>query len=365
MKYVFLTYNHSLEVDSPEHWYKRTTLYSGVLRRLSRANTVVNVKQINYNGKQLYNGVDYHFVSFGKKKTYFPLKLNLHVKNLTPDVVFVQGLHNPLQVIQLRLILGKKTKIIVQNHAEQPFTGIKKYLQRIAGYCIDACLFASHEMGMDWIKKGNLPVRLKIYEVMEVSSVFHTVDKQLAKKQTGVTGSQVFLWVGRLNENKDPLTVVKAFLEFADANPLAHLYMIYQTNELLSAIEEILRGHKSKNTVTLIGEIANDELLYWFNSSDFILSGSHYEGSGTAICEAMSCGCIPIVTDIPSFRAITDNGSCGLLYEAGNQQALLSALIQSQTLDKSAKRANALSYFNEKLSFNAIAAKIHAIAAAL
>ncbi|MDP9047553.1 MAG: glycosyltransferase, partial [Bacteroidota bacterium] len=96
-----------------------------------------------------------------------------------------------------------------------------------------------------------------------------------------------------------------------------------------------------------------------------ILSGSHYEGSGTAVCEAMSCGCIPIVTDIPSFRAITDNGNCGILYEPGNQQELLSALFQTQTINKSAKRTNTLAYFEQKLSFEAIASQIHNIAATL
>ncbi|HEX3386522.1 MAG TPA: glycosyltransferase, partial [Mucilaginibacter sp.] len=81
-----------------------------------------------------------------------------------------------------------------------------------------------------------------------------------------------------------------------------------------------------RESITLVGELPHDELQYWFNSADFTLSASHYEGSGTAVCEAMSCGCVPIVTDIPSFRMITDNGRCGLLYEPGNEHALLDAL---------------------------------------
>ncbi|MDB5130551.1 MAG: glycosyltransferase [Mucilaginibacter sp.] len=364
MKYAFLTYNHSLEVDSPEGWYKRTKVYAAVLYHLSKANTVINIKQINYEGECLHNGVHYHFVNFGKKKTYFPVKLNLYVKKIKPDVVFVQGLHNPAQVIQLRLILGKATKIIVQNHAEQPLTGTKKYLQLMAGNCINACLFASHAMGMDWVKKGNLPKRLKIHEVMEVSSAFYPVEKKLATEKTGVAGNPVFLWVGRLNENKDPLNVAKAFLKFAIINPAARLYMIYQTDELLSALNELLEDI-NKSPIVMVGEVAHDKLLYWFNSADFIISGSHYEGSGTAICEAMSCGCIPIVTDIPAFRAITDNGNCGLLYEAGKEEALLSALLQTNNLNLPEKRNNSLAYFNKHLSFDAIAQKIQAIADSL
>jgi glycosyltransferase involved in cell wall biosynthesis len=103
--------------------------------------------------------------------------------------------------------------------------------------------------------------------------------------------------------------------------------------------------------------------LYWYNSVDFVMAGSHYEGSGTAVCEAMSCGCIPIITDIFSFRMMTDNGNIGMLYEPGNQAKLLAALQQTATLDISAEKEKVLAYFASTLSFEAIAGRIGAIAA--
>jgi len=138
--------------------------------------------------------------------------------------------------------------------------------------------------------------------------------------------------------------------------------MIYHTDELIGGIKELISNSPVKNKIILVGKTPHDDLLYWFNSADFFISGSHYEGSGTALCEAMSCGCIPIVTDIFSFRMITDNGNCGILYEAGNEAALLSALIQTKDLDIDEKRGKSLEYFREKLSFEAIAKRIEEIA---
>ena len=112
----------------------------------------------------------------------------------------------------------------------------------------------------------------------------------------------------------------------------------------------------------MIGKTPNDDLLYWYNSADFLISGSFYEGSGTAVCEAMSCGCVPLVTDIPSFRMITDNGNCGLLYEAGNEDALLATLLSTQQLDLTEKRNKSITFFKDHLSFEAIAAQINEIA---
>jgi len=365
MIYVFISYTFSPMFGTPEDWFKRTEGYSGVLEWLSKENTVINIKQINYEGNHNHKGVEYRFVNFGNQTTYFPYRLSQYVKSLNPDVVFIHGLHYPLQLILLRYILNKTTKIIAQHHAERPFTGIKKYVQKISDRYIDAYLFASRAIGVDWVNKGNLASCKKIHEVMEVSSLFYPVDKARAKAKTGVTGYPAFLWVGRLNENKDPINVVSTFLEFNNAHPGARLYMIYHTEELLDEIKSLICKHGNKDAVTLVGKIPHDDLLYWFNSTDFIISGSHYEGSGTAVCEAMSCGCIPIVTEIFSFQMITDNGNCGLLYEAGNQAALLSALYRSLTLDVGKKRNKSLEYFEEKLSFEAIAAQINKIAASL
>jgi len=365
MLYVFVNYNYSPEFTSPETWIKRTSGYTELLEQLSKNNTVISIKQIYYEGIYTHNGVQHHFVNLNRKKTFFPYSINQYVSNLNPDIVFVQGLHQPLQLIQLKALVNKKAKFIAQHHAEKPFTGVKKYIQRLADYFVDAYLFASKPMGMDWISKGNLASPQKIHEVMEVSSLFYPINKETAKLKTGVSGAPAFLWVGRLNENKDPLNVVKAFLRFTAVNPEAHLYMIYQIDELLNDIKQLLKASPNGNKIILIGKILHDDLLYWFNSADFLLSGSHYEGGGTVVCEAMVCGCIPIVTNIDSFKMITDNGRCGLLYEVANEDALLNALVRTEALNMEEKQKNCLTYFKSNLSFEAIANRIQEIATGL
>ncbi|MDF2430488.1 MAG: hypothetical protein JWP44_119 [Mucilaginibacter sp.] len=364
MKFVFASYVYTKEFNQPLPWLKRIGIYGGILERLSIKNTVISIEQIDYEGYFFHKGVYYHFKRFLKPSRYFPFYINRFIEKLQPDIVVIQGLHSPLQVIQLRLTLGKKVKIIAHHHAEKPFNGVKKNLQQIADRCINAYLFASKPMGLDWVTKGNLASPEKIHEVMEVSSLFYPLDKTAAKLQTGASGDPVFLWVGRLNENKDPLNVVRAFLKFAVTNPTAHFYMIYHTDELIEDIRALLKS-SGPNNIHLIGMLPHLELLYWYNSADFFISGSYYEGSGTAVCEAMSCGCVPIVTNIFSFRMITDDGNCGILYEAGNEAALLSALEQTKYLDVNDKRNKSLAYFKSHLSFEAIAQKIQEIAATL
>jgi glycosyltransferase involved in cell wall biosynthesis len=365
MKFVCASYVFTKGYKEPEAWIERIKAYTGILEALAKDNQMVSIEQIDYVGEYVKEGVKYYFKRFAHPGSLFPRKLHKFIKSQQPDVVIIQSLHYPLQIVQLRLTLGRKTKIIIQNHAERPFTGIKKYLQKLADHFTDAYLFASHELGTDWVRSGNLASTTKINEVMEVSSVFFPIDKVVAKQKTGVKGDVTFLWVGRLNENKDPLTVVKAFLKFAESRPSVCLYMIYHTEELLEELQQLLNQSRQKDQVKLVGSVPNAELLYWYNSADIILSGSHYEGSGTAVCEAMSCGCMPLVTYISSFRMITDKGRCGLLYQAGNENALLTALRQTTKIDISEKQKLSLEYFRSTLSFEAIAQRIQEIAASL
>jgi glycosyltransferase involved in cell wall biosynthesis len=366
MKLIFTSYTNVLEYDQPAAWLQRIEAYTGILESLTPDHTVIGIERINYEGDEIQKDVQYVFIKLKQKTIRFPFRMHHLIKKLEPDVIFINGFIFPLQIIQLRLKLGKKVKIIVIHRSEKPFKGIKRRLQRMASKCVNAFLFTSSEFGKEWVEKGNIDDSKKVHEVLHASSIFSPGDKTIARSALSVTGSPVFLWVGRLDANKDPLTVIKAFINFLSAQPLAKLYMIYHTEELLPEIKELIKQDKrAEEAIHLIGKIPHQQMHAWYDSADFIISGSHYEGGGIAVCEAMSCGCIPIVTNIIAFRRMTGPDKCGLLYEPGNDKALLSALQQTIKMDVKEERVKVLQYFNNELSFKAIAKKINKVIASL
>jgi glycosyltransferase involved in cell wall biosynthesis len=174
-------------------------------------------------------------------------------------------------------------------------------------------------------------------------------------------GSLIFLWVGRLEKNKDPITVIKGFLFYALTHKEAKLYMIYQSHELLEEISILMKNSSQKDSIILIGKIPYEELFYWYSSADILISGSHYEGSGTAIAEAMSCGCMPILTDIFPFRMLTNNEKCGYLFQPGNPESLGKILMELKEEEVLLRKKLAFQFFQSHLSFQAIAKKIQDI----
>jgi glycosyltransferase involved in cell wall biosynthesis len=281
-----------------------------------------------------------------------PFAFNRYVKNLQPDVVIVHGLISPLRVVMLRAVLGHKIKIVGQHHAERPLRYFRALFQRWADRCFDAYLFTSTDLAKDWKSKGLILDLEKVNEVMEASSPFYSLDVDEARKITGVRGSMSFIWVGGLELRKNPVMALKAFADFLQTEPEARLYVIYQSTELLREVEQLAEPHSN---ISLVGQVSNDELLYWYNSVHYVISSSFYEGSGIAVCEAMSCGCIPILTDIPSFRMMTGLGKIGVLFEPGNEKGLVDALHKALTLNAAKEKENVLQQFRDVLSNEAIA----------
>jgi glycosyltransferase involved in cell wall biosynthesis len=69
----------------------------------------------------------------------------------------------------------------------------------------------------------------------------------------------------------------------------------------------------------------------------------------------MSCGCIPILTRIDSFKKMTNNESCGLLFEVGNSASLVTAFQKAINMNITLEKQKTLAIYKEQLSPDAIA----------
>jgi glycosyltransferase involved in cell wall biosynthesis len=359
MTIVHVSYVYIKQYTDPAAWLKKIDFFIGILDSLAKHAVVKSIHCINYEGKCVHNGVEYYFLNRQKQKVLFPIRIHSLVKSLKPDVVIVHGLIYPLQILLLRLQMGKSVKIVVQHHAERPFKDLRKFIQRWADHYIQSYLFCSTEFGKDWVQQNQIKSQSKIQEVMEASSYFEPLDRKVSRELSKVEGSRIYLWVGRLDENKDPITLARAFAMFAKKNPDVSLYMVFQTEELLNKLIDLTKSPSAK--IHLVGKVDHNDLGVWYNSADFIISTSHYEGSGIAVCEGLSCGCVPILTNIPSFRMMTDNGKVGILFEPHDEKSLLMALEKSMGIDISVEQKNVLELFKRKLSFDAIAKNIMSV----
>jgi glycosyltransferase involved in cell wall biosynthesis len=356
IKLVDLIYHSHLNYTRPEQVSENHAPALAFASYLKNKLDFVFVKHASFEQRTVIDGVPYYFFKGGNKFWSVSLKTHRFIKKFKPDIILVQGLIFPVQVMFLRLFCGKKFKLMIQHHGELPSSGLKGKLEKIACGMADAFFFTSAGNAELWKQKGTLKEDANIIELLEASTHFRHVDKQVSKMYTGITGDANFLWVGHLNINKDPLTVLTGFEQYIGTRPSAKLYMIYQTEGLLEAVDQKLAANPAlSQAVVLVGKIDNADMPYWFSAAEFYISGSHKEGSGYALLEAIACGCIPVVTNIPSYQKITSYGDYGFLYPAGDADALGEILIALEGMNWKKLSDSTLSHFNQNLTFENIA----------
>jgi glycosyltransferase involved in cell wall biosynthesis len=338
-----------------ETWLERIGFITGVFEAETTYADVHAFYHLPFRQNVVRNNVTYHFTGLARRRLIIPIGFNNDIAKLKPDVIVVHGLVFPFQVILLARKLPR-VRIFCQHHAELPFRDLRRSLQRVADRYVSGYFFTSAAQARPWHKAGVIRDLNKVWEIMGTSSVFRpTRDRTVSdlKRRT-------FLWVGHLDNNKDPLTLLQAFAVYSREYPDAVLSMVYQTRILEQDVRKLIDSLQLSTVAHMIGKCTKKELERWYNESDYIISTSHYEGSGIAVCEALSCGCIPIVTDIPSLRKMTDNGRIGFLFPPGDADALAQVLQRASQINIAAASESVLAWFEKELSFHGNAAKIKA-----
>ena len=114
-----------------------------------------------------------------------------------------------------------------------------------------------------------------------------------------------FLFVGRISANKRVDLLIKRFAEITKEIKDAKLYIVGEDWEgLMSELKKIAEELGIEKKVLFAGKATDKELMNYYDKSEFFVSASEYEGFGITTVEAMAAGCIPIVSNIPTFKSI-------------------------------------------------------------
>lgn len=310
----------------------------------------------HYSGRniRLKNFGPFRFFKGSNRFGFFSVRTMRYLQSLQPDLVLVRGLIFPVQVLALRLWLGKKVKIIARHHADTPFRGIKRKLQQWADACINGYLFTSMGIAETWFRQQVIRDPRKIIELPATLTDFSKKDKKTGKQLLSLPEGLIYLWAGRLHPNKDPLTVLKAFDLFLLIHPEASLHMVFQSGELMHEVKKMIHdSERLRLSVFLHGSQPYEKMVFWFSAADFFISASYSEGGSSAILEAMACGCIPIVSRIPASMQVIDKNSA-LHFAAGNTNELLERLLDSAIMDREAASVSIMDHYTAHFSVQAV-----------
>ena len=280
-----------------------------------------------------------------------------------PDIVHVNGLDSPAETWTLGRALPAAARMVLQDHGSQVpderggriERHVRRVLRGAALRAADAFFFTAARQAEPWRAAALIAPRQRVYEVLEASTRLRPTDRTEARRTIGVQGSPAVLWVGRLNANKDPLTVLDGFERSLADLPDATLTMIYGEDDLLDDVQRRVAGSPALAArVRLAGRVPHDRIAEYCSAADLFVLASHREGSGYALLEACACGAVPVVTSIPTFRAITANGAIGALWKPADPDACAQALVGTARQDLTLARTQVIEHFERSLSWRAV-----------
>lgn len=338
MHILLINYYYEADMTSPYALLERYFSLTGWVQGLQQAGVQVTVFQRFCQDVQVERDrVIYHFVQDGyaPRLRAWQLPWRLHRQAVacvcatgSSTLVHVNGLLFPLQARHLRTLLPRDCGLTLQHHAERPWSTTRRWLQRWGLGAADAYLFTNRTLATEWASAGLLALD-RVYEVMECSSLLPYQERTAARAVTQMVGAPLLFWSGNLTANKDPLTILAGLELLLPHYPHARLYMAYRATPLLSQVQErIAQSATLRQAVTLLGAIPYSQIGAYYNSADLFVQGSTKEGSGIALLDALACGVVPVVTDIPAFRTITCDGAVGALWPVGDVKGFVAALQQ-------------------------------------
>ena len=197
---------------------------------------------------------------------------------------------------------------------------------------------------------------------------FRPLDREESRKQLGLNGDKVLLYVGRIESLKGVELLVRTTAHLDTCQPVRVLVVgddNGQDREVdrLRALAETLEVGE---TIDFVGRVAQDELPVYYSAADVCVVPSFYESFGLAALESMACGTPVVASRVGGLSTVIQHGSTGYLKSWRCPEAFansLEMLISSKSLQHSmglAARRRA-----EDMSWDKVAEQIAGVYAAL
>lgn len=143
-----------------------------------------------------------------------------------------------------------------------------------------------------------------------------------------LAGKRIIGTVGSLSHRKGQDLLVRAFGRIAGDFPDSVLLIVGSERsdepEVREGLISIANGLGVRDQLLLAG--SREDVLHLLPVFELFVMPSRVEGFGLALVEAMAAGVPPIVSDIPTFLEVTDQGNCALTFRSEDSDDLAAKL---------------------------------------
>lgn len=157
-----------------------------------------------------------------------------------------------------------------------------------------------------------------LYKLDDVRILPNFIDTHMFKPMGLTRYEKRLLFVGRLNKEKNLFNLIEAVAQ------TDYVLDIYGQGELSESLEILAKSLDAK--VNFKGTVPNNELPLIYNSYQYYILPSFFEGMPKTLLEAMACGCTCIGTDVTGINEIIEDGVNGYLVSGTESSSIRTTL---------------------------------------
>lgn len=194
--------------------------------------------------------------------------------------------------------------------------------------------------------KDNLKKEIKVVHNGVDLTKININNRSKLRKQLNIPENEtVFIYVGVMNERKDPFTILEGFCYLRKKTKNITLIMVGNGPLLDECMEKY-----NNNNIIFTGNISNPK--DYFQISDYYISASHAEGFPTATLEALSLGLPLILSDIgPHVELLVESDrEIGITFQKSNYKHMAEKVMEILKKDKETLKNNALNIIINKFN---------------
>lgn len=265
----------------PLKTFSKVKLTKKILPNILRVMVGIHIKakQILSEGYDIlyFHGIPLSFPFLTKKS-----------KETSPKIVnHIHGITNPFAVSKNRIV---NNKIMINLYNRYRNFVVKKS---------DLVLLASDKEAYNsFLKQFDKGTTQKIHYIPNFADpgIFKPRDKIETRKLLGLPlDRDILVNTGRLNIQKDPLLLLKAFAYLKKELFSNAILFLIGDGDLRKHLEQQINDMEIADSVKLLGRIEREKIALWLNASDVYVYTSFGNGFPISLIEAAMCG-LPIVS---------------------------------------------------------------------
>lgn len=148
------------------------------------------------------------------------------------------------------------------------------------------------------------------------------------KRDWNVVGSLRIGYAGRLVRQHKRADLLVDLIDYLEQKKIDYVLNIAGEGECAEIISEYIATNQLEEKVKLFGRLPKGEMNTFWKNQDVFVNVSECEGTSLSMLEAMSYGCVPVVTDVSGAREFITDGESGYICKVGDLSGMSDCIVE-------------------------------------